>query len=139
MTVTATPVFPQTIQNYKQTFVPADTTTIKTLATAGSNGTKIEAINVVSTDTSGRDLQFYVTVSATNYLLTTVNIPATAGTVNSVVSVDILRHSQFPSLAYDVNGNKYLYLANGASLTVGVATTVTAAKQITVFGQGEDF
>lgn len=139
MTVTATPVFPQTIKNYTQTILPADTTTVKSLAVAGANGTKIEAFNVALTDTTTRDVQIYATISATNYLLGTVNIPLSSGNTNAVPSVDILRSAQLPGLAYDANGNKYLYLASGTTLSVACTTTVTAAKAITFFAQGEDF
>lgn len=139
MAGTATPIFPQTIRNDKQTILPADTTSVKSVVVAGSNGTKIEALNVSMTDTTTRDIQLYVTISATNYLLGTVNIPLSSGNTNAVPSVDILRSSQLPSLAYDSNGNKYLYLASGSTLSVACTTTVTTAKQITVFSQGEDF
>jgi len=141
MPMVATPVFPQTIKNYVQTFVPADTAgTIKVIAVAGTNGTKIEALNITSTDGTAHDLNIYVTVSAVNYLLGTVSIPINAGNTNAIVSVDVLRHTQLPFLPYDPNGNRYIYLASGSTLSIGiVVAVVTAAKTVTIFAQGADF
>lgn len=139
MAGTATPIFPQVIKNYTQTIAPADTTTVKALAVGGTNGTKVESILVTSTDTAARDLALFATISAVNYLLATIAIPLNAGNTNAVPTVDVLRHTQWPGLAYDPNGDKYLYLASGTTLSVATLTTVTAAKQITIFAQGGDF
>lgn len=139
MAVTATPIFPQTITTYVVAIANADASTVKTLAAAGTNGTKIEAINVSLTDTTTRDLQIYATISATNYLLGTVNIPLSSGNTNAVPSIDLLRHSQLPFFAYDANGNKYIYLANGTTLSVASGSTVTSGKFLTVVAYGEDF
>lgn len=137
--VTPTPIFPQSVQNFVQQIQNADGTTVKTLVSGGANGTKIESINVTSTDTSARDVAIYLTVSATNYLLATISIPATAGSVDNIVSVDLLRNAQWPALAFDNNGNKYLYVANGSTLSVGALTAVTSAKAIQFVAQGGNF
>lgn len=139
MAVTATPIFPQAFKNAVQTIAPADTSTVKTLITAGTNGTKVQAILATSTDTSARDLALYLTISATNYLLGTVAIPLTSGSVNSVVTVDVLHAAQIPGLPFDGNGNHVLFLAPGSSLSIATLTTVTAAKLVTVVAQGADF
>jgi hypothetical protein len=136
---TATPIFPQTVKNFVAQVLPADASGKKTLVTGATNGTKVEAIMVASTDTSARDLQLILTISSVDYVLTTVSIPLTAGFINSAPSIDILRNAQFPGLAYDANGNKVLYVASGAVLSVKTLTTVTAAKEVDVFGYGADF
>jgi hypothetical protein len=136
---TATPIFPQTVKNFVAQVLPADASGKKTLVTGAANGTKVEAILVTSTDTTARDLQLIMTVSAVDYILATVSIPITAGFINSVPAVDIMRNAQWPGLAYDANGNKVLYVANGAVLSVKTLTTVTAAKEVDVFGYGADF
>src|SRR5579863_3216415 len=115
---TATPIFPQTPKNYVAQILNADASNVKTLVTGATNGTKVEAISVASTDTSARDVQLVLTISSVTYILTTVSIPATAGSVDSVPSVDILRNAQWPGLSYDANGNKILYVANGAVLGI---------------------
>ena len=139
MAVTPTPIFPQVIRNWGAQILNATASLLVNLATGGANGTKIESIMVSSTDTSSRDLAFTMSSGATVIYLTTVNIPITAGNTNAIPSVDILRNAQIPGLAYDSNGNKYLYLANGWTLQINTLTTVTAAKAVQVFAQGGDF
>jgi hypothetical protein len=133
------PIFPQGLVNGVQTFVAADTTTVKAIQAAGTNGTKIESFIVTSSDTAARDMAIYITISAVNYLIGTVSIPITAGFIDSTVSVDIMRSAQIPGFAYDPNGNKYLYLAPGSTLSAAINTTVTTAKTITAFVQGGNF
>lgn len=138
--VTSTPIFPQTIQNYVQQIVNADTQTIKTIATAGANGTKIESLFVTSTDSSSaRDVQFVITISLTNYIIGTVSIPINSGNTNALPAISILNNSQLAGLATDANGNKYLYLKNGATLGASALTTVTAAKVISLVASGGDY
>jgi hypothetical protein len=139
MAVTATPIFAQTIVNGTQTILPADTTTVKAVLAAGTNGTKVEMLAVTSTDTTARDLGIYLTISATSYLIGTVSIPITAGFTNAIVTVDILRSTQLPFLPFDAMGNRCLYLASGTTLSVGTLTTVTTAKQITITCMGANF
>ena len=136
--VTNTPAFPQGINNGIQTFVNADAQTQKTLFTPGSNGSIIDALLVSSSDTSNRDIVIGLTISATFYPLTIVSIPLTAGTVDTIPGVDILRSLQFPGLSYDAFGNRVLKLASGSVLTAYAPVTVTSGKSLTVFTQGRD-
>lgn len=138
MAVTATPVFAQAINATPITIVNADAQTYKTAFTAGANGSIITSMVVSSTDTSNRDITINVTRSATNYQLTQISIPLTAGTVNSVPPVNILLNAQFPGLEYDANGNKILRLKSGDTLTINAPVTVTSGKTITSWTQGED-
>lgn len=139
MAGTVTPIFPQTVQNWAVQILPADTTTLKTIATGATNGTKVEMINVTSTDTSARDVSLYWTISATNYVIGTVSIPITAGNTNSAPSVNLLSNAQIPNLQRDSNGNPYLYVKSGTTLAIASLTTVTTAKAIQVTSQGGDF
>jgi len=137
MAVTATPVYGQTIVNaiFQLT---SSTSTAQTLLVAGSSGTKIEALYATSTDTSARDLTLELTISATSYVIGIVSIPITAGTVNSVPSVNLLRQAQMPIFPLDSNGNPYLYLANGTTLTI-LSASITSAKAINVVALGYNF
>jgi len=143
MTVTATPIFPQTLYNAVQTIAPADTTTVKALTTTQTNGLKIESIIVSSSDTSARDVILYMTISATNYPLVQVQIPITAGQVNTTPPVNLLTGGvapgSFPGLPLDGNGNPYIYLPSGATLSVSAPVTVTTAKQINFLVTGAAF
>lgn len=135
----ATPIFPQTIRNPVAQILPADTTTLKALVAGGVGGTKVESINVSSTDTSARDLALWMTVSAVNYLIGTVSIPINAGNTNAIPAVSLLDSAQIPSMRTDNNGNKYIYVASGATLSISTLTTVTAAKAIQAVAQAGDF
>lgn len=139
MSGTATPIFPQAVKNWAAQILPADTTTKITLLTGGTNGSKLETLTVSSTDTSARDLLLWLTSGGTDYLLTTVSIPASSGSTNALPAVDMLRSAQIPGLSFDANGNRIMYVANGAVLKMSVGVTVTAAKAVQAFGCGGDF
>ena len=131
MAVTATPVFPQAIH----TAAVALTTSYQAVYTPGANGSKIDALIVTSTDATARDLTLAVQISAADYVIGTVSIPITAGTINSAPSVDLLRNSQIPCFAYDAFGNKCLYLANGSVLRA----KISSGTSVQIFIQGADF
>lgn len=139
MAVTSTPVFPQTILSPVVQILPADTTSLKTIYTAGSNGGVVMAILVGSTDTSSKDIQFYLTIGGTDYLLSTLAIAANSGFTNSVPMISVFASTQFANMLVDVNGNKALYMTAAAVLKVKALTTVTAAKAINIIAQCGDF
>lgn len=139
MAGTATPIYPQTINVGVAAIANADAQTYKTIATGGTNGTKIESLIVSSSDTSARDITVNLTRSAVNYQLAQISIPATAGYLDTVPSVDIMRSAFLPGTAYDSNGNKYLYLKSGDTLTINAPVTVTTAKTIQAVASGGDF
>lgn len=140
MAVTNTPIFPQTISNFSAVqILPADTTTLKTLVTAGANGSKVENIIVNSTDTANKDLQLVVTKGGVDYPLATIQIPLNAGNTNAIIPVSLFQHAMLVGLNTDNNGNKYLYLGSGSVLKAKVTASVTAAKVISLFPQGGDY
>jgi len=134
-----TPIYPATIVTAVQQILPADTTTLKTLYTAGASGSRVENIIISSTDTSLRDLVFYVNVSGTDYQLCTVSCPINSGNTNAIFPLNLFQNVAFQGLNFDPNGNRYLYLASGAVLKVKSATSVTATKVIQFFVQGGDY
>lgn len=136
--VTATPVFPQAIRLGIGQITNADTTTLKTLFTAGSNGSLVQAIGCSSTDTSNRDLVFYITRSATDYQIATIQAPLSAGNTNAIAAIDVLRHAMWPWPMYDMAGNRQLRLMSGDVLKVASTATITSAKLITCFADGQD-
>jgi hypothetical protein len=138
--MTNTPIFPQTIVNSVVSITNATGNGIGNAVTirAGStNGDKIESIAITSTDTSARVLTLIITISATNYIIGTVNIPIEAGTDGaSTAAVSLLEiNSMLPWIRRDQNNRGYLYIANGTTLKAFAQTTVTAAKQIDIFAQ----
>lgn len=137
--MTATPVYPQTLRNGVVQIVPADASTLKTVFTPGASGSKLDHVLITSTDTSARDIQFYLTISAVDYLLGTISIPANSGFTNSVSIVSLLDHTRMTGMLTDVNGNKFVILAAGSVLKAKMLTTITAAKVVNVITQGGDF
>lgn len=139
MAVTNTPIFPQALNTGIVQILAADTQTYKTLFTAGVNGSKVEAIFMSSNDTSARDVTLNITRSASNFQISQINIPLTAGFLNSAPSVNIMGNSQVVGLPRDPNGNPYIYLKSGDTLTINAPVTLTAAKSITAIAMGGDF
>jgi hypothetical protein len=139
MAVTSTPIFPQAIKNTAITILNSDAQTYKTAFTGGTNGSRIEGWFVSSTDTSNRDITINFTISATNYQISQISIPLSAGTVNSVPAVNILQSAQIPNIQKDSSGNPYLYVASGTTVTINAPVTVTSAKTITSVIQAADY
>ena len=142
MAVTNTPAFVQNANPGVVNIVNADAQAQKVLLTAGANGSKVESISIASSDTVARDISIYLTRAAVNYLLTTVSIPAGAGqpaAPAAIPAVDIMRSAQWPGLAFDAVGNRYLLLKSGDTLTVNAPVSITAAKTVTVQAQGGDY
>lgn len=133
------PMFVQTIRTGLQQILPADTTALKTLLTAGAQGSRVSSLTLASTDATTRDVQIWITNAATNYLLGTVNVPASAGNTNSAPSVNVLGSAQIPGLPLDSNANPYLDLKSGDVLAVASLTAVTAAKSINAVAVAGDF
>jgi hypothetical protein len=139
MAVSNLPIFPQTIVTTPMTIVAADTTTLKTLYTAGTNGSKLEYCYVTNTDTNAYTINLYITISATNYLIGTINLPASSGNTTSAPALNIFANTNLPAFNTDAGGNKYLMLASGAALKAATTGTVTAAKTIAFLTQGGDY
>ena len=59
MSLSNLPFFPQSVNTDKQTIVNSDAQTVKTISTAGTNGSKVSMLLATSTDTSNRDVILY--------------------------------------------------------------------------------
>ena len=152
MAKTTTNPFTQTIKNPVVTLVPA-TLAVGTgdfgtnpsntvlFATAGAEGAIIKSIQINSTDTAAKTLQFFISPDGTGTaknLLFTIAVPANSGNT-TVVQVDALTTSTVLGLPVDQSGRPVLPLEAGTLLYVGVTVAVTASKTIFVVGVQEDF
>jgi tetrahydromethanopterin S-methyltransferase subunit D len=135
-TQNTTPTMVKQPQNGKVQILPADASNQKTVVTAGASGTKVTSLCAVSNDTAARDVQVSITNAGTSFPLGTVTVPAGAGFSGSVVAIDLMNQQNLPGLAIDSDGNPYINLISGDTLTVSSLTTVTAAKAITVTAPG---
>lgn len=147
MTVTATPVFPQSMVNAQAvllnatgafTFAPGNTTTNLVLVVAGgTNGTIIEAINITTTDTAANIVWFILNDGTKNSILTVASVAAGSGvTTGTTACFDLFRGVNVPSLSYDVNGNRLLYIPSGTTLYAGTTSAVTSGKQVSIMALG---
>ena len=110
--------------------VPADTTTKKTIYTGGTNGSRIDAIFVSSSDTAGVNLAFYITVGGTDYYIG--NVVVTIGSGYTTVARTEAMSTLSPALGY-------LILADAAILKVASVTTVTSGKVVDIVAVGGDY
>src|SRR3990167_9469423 len=100
------PQFVNTANNNAVTFVNADGTALKTLITAGANGTKVMAINANKFDGTARFLELYWSNGVTDFLIAEISLPIMAGlTTNN--AVDLLSGTKIPALEIDNNGNRF--------------------------------
>jgi len=119
-------------QNGKVQIANADASNQKTVYTAGASGSKVTSLLAVSSDTSARDVQISITNGGTSFPLGTVTVPIGAGNSGSVNSVNLLDPTKLLGLAFDSDGNPFVQLISGDTLTVSALTTVTSGKLITV-------
>jgi hypothetical protein len=130
----ATPGFASTPKITPQSILPADTTTKKTIFTAGASGSKVVAVLATSTDTGTRIIQLWLTRSGTSYLLGSCLIGIGAGTDGAAVTANIL--TMMMALPKDNDGQRYVFLESGDTLQASVTVTVTAAKEIDITAIG---
>ena len=140
MPTTNTPIFPQTIVNTAvliNNATGSGSANKVTIRAGSTNGDKIESISITSTDTSARVLTIGMTISATDYIIGTVNVPITAGTdAAATAAVSLLENNSILLwIRKDNNGRPYIYVASGSTLFAYAQTTVTSGKEIDIFTQ----
>lgn len=126
------PTLPTNLKNAAVTIVNADASALKTILTADGTFWDVTSLNVTSDDTSGRILSFYITISATDYLIGSVSVPAASGTDGTTASVNVFSSSMMQLMTYDAFANRILHLDTGIVLKCKSTTTVTAAKTVTI-------
>ena len=126
----------QTPNNGKVQFTNADAiNTVKTLYTAGANGSKCNSIWLTSTENgSSRTATVEISNGGVQYggftMGTSTSQPGYANSVSPVVGLQPATISGAP---IDSNGNAYLYLAPGDTLKVTLGgTQVSAGKWFNV-------
>ncbi len=113
-----------------QQFTSADTTTKKTLVTAGSNGSRVDMIACDTNDTTAVNLAFYIGHSGTDYYIGNVSVPIGSG-YTTVIRVEAIA-TLSPVLGY-------IALGPSDTLKVNCVATMTAAKTTDVVAMGGDY
>lgn len=140
MAKTYTAPFTQNINQGFATIQPADTTTMKTVFTAGAEGSKIVSLSATNDDSAAAYvLEIYKNNGSVDIFVGAVNIPLNSGKSGSIPSVDLKNATIFPHLPYDASGNKIMLLQAGHTLKVKSQTTVNSGKTVTIIATGEDF
>lgn len=133
------PTFPKQPLNSKVQILNATNLANVTIATPGGSGSKLVALLASSTDTSSRDVAVKITNAATDYVLGTKSVPANSGTVAGTAAVNLLDPTVMVGLPVDSDGNPFLYLISGDTLTAAVLTQVTSGKAINLTAVYGDF
>lgn len=127
-------ITPQTCKSGSPTngFTNANGTAAITVYTPAADFEIISAINVYSTDTSTGTITLNKVISGTTYPLVTTTIPIQAGNITGTPPVNLLSAAIFPSLPVDQNGNRYLLVNTGETLTCAMSVAPTSGKVFTV-------
>lgn len=126
--------------NSSQTFVNADGTAIKTIFTAGTEGSRVQSVSIVSDDTAPVVFNVYRNDGITDLQIGEITVPAGAGTDGTTPAVSLLNTTEFPFLLTDNNGNFYIELEGTPELiTMAAQSAVTAAKTVTVNAFGKNY
>ena len=130
--------FPVQVRHIVTTFDPVDTTTAKIIVTGDTTvlGSKISKILVTSTSTDNTIL-FYLHNGTINTALPIFfnSIPANSGdgSMANKVAVNVIRSTTMdPIVDLDNNGNPYLMLSPGWSLSASMLTTIEATKMVQI-------
>jgi len=132
MPANTTPIFPLTIQNSAVSFAAADTTTTKTLTTAGANGTRVDSISAVNTGAADVTLNVFLHDGTTAHQVGSIVVPNLTG-VAGAPALSILDVNAFPWL--DASGS--LWLKTGWSLRFAATATMTSGAVTLVAAAGD--
>jgi hypothetical protein len=121
-----------------QTFVNADGTASKVVFTAGSNGSRLDALNIASTDTAAHDVQVLLNIGGSDVPIGTINVAIGAGNSSTVNSKNVLADPNLGLTISDPYGNRVLELPAAATVKLAMAVAVTSGKTVSVTAMGGD-
>jgi hypothetical protein len=135
--MSATANFIGTVRTPVVSIANADGTSFKSLMAAGSSGSRLDTLSVTNSDASNAYVvQLSVQVSAVDYVIGEVTVPAGSGTNGSAKAVNILNSTDLPQLANTLN---VLFLASGATLRAKSKTAVSGVNTLHFVGAGGDY
>lgn len=123
-------VYVQLPKNGLAQILPADTTTKKTIITAGAvngNGNKLTGLSITNTDTNTYTVQIFIDRGGVKYLQITSTILLSSGMTNAAPPINMFANWILP---VDNDGQKYLFLENGDLLQFSSLTTVAAGQSL---------
>ena len=135
MAANQVPIFQKNPTTVCQEVLAADTTSQKTLYTAGAEGALIDNVSVTSDDTAAAILVVTVNDGSSDCQIGEVTIPIGAGTDGSTPAVNLLDPISMPF--FQSNGS--LPIGASAVLKVNAKATLTAGKTIKLVAFGGDY
>lgn len=132
-------MLPQNVNNAGVTFVNADSTTAKTVFTAGSNDSICDMMTLCTDDTSSVNMHLYANDGSTNYLIGTVRAVTLSGTDGAANAIDMLNSTACPHLSINDAGKRCIKVKTGWVLKVAPVAAVTSGKTAWIFAAGDDF
>ena len=114
--------------------------TYKTVYTAGSNGSRCNALWLTTSDgTATHLMNIQVVNSAVKYGGTAVTTTLGAGFLTGIPPINIMSPTNWPGLPLDQYGNPYLQLISGDTLQVTYTTALTSTTVINLVASCSDF
>ncbi|MDQ7836074.1 MAG: hypothetical protein RDU24_11885 [Humidesulfovibrio sp.] len=115
----------------------ADTTETDIFVGDAEESTRVDVLAVSTDDTADKDLVLYFHDGTASKKATTVKIPLSSGSTNTIAPVNLLAASQMaPFVQADASGNKYINLPPNHKLRAAEAAAPTAGKKMWVFARG---
>jgi hypothetical protein len=140
MTANTSPIFGLTPKTTGTNFSNATGTTKTTIFTAGSNGSRVLAINATTDDTAANDVNLHLQPggSGTVFNLGGKRVAIASGNVvaSTIASVSLLDASQMPGV---ILSDGSIQLAASDVLQAGVVAAVTSGKTLTIVIQAIDY
>lgn len=139
MVANTSPIFGATPQTTGTQFTNATSTTVTTICTAGANGSIVESVIAVTSDSAANDCNLYIQHggSGTTFNIGGKRVPAGSGDVvaSTTPAVQLLDPAQIAGLLADGT----LKLGANDKLAMGVVAAVTTAKTLTITVLSTDF
>jgi hypothetical protein len=135
----AVPNLPSAVNLGVQKWEAADTTTTKTIFTAGASGSKVTGIWTASSDTANKIHQLYLQRGGVDYQLTSALLPLNGGFDSNGLLASVNMMTLMIGLPVDNDGQTYMLLKSGDVIRGAMTTTVTAARAVTTYIVGADF
>lgn len=142
-------ILPQTPRSAVAQIANSNGTNLMQLVAGGTNGSKVSQIGASNTDTNGYTLQLWRNIGGTvssgqvsggtNYLMTSVSLPASAGNVSGTAPIAVMNATTIPGIAVDNTGTPYLYVNSGEILCVALTSTITSGKLASATATVADF
>jgi len=114
--------------------------TYKTLYTAGSNGSKCNAMWMTNNDASATHLvTVQIVNSAVKYGGTALTSVSSAGFVSGTAAQNLMTGTVWPGLPLDSDGNPFITLVSGDTIQATFGTTLTSSDLINIVVNCADF